>query len=207
MKKYIFLILLITHVQMIVAQSANDYLQQGNALYNTKKYDEAIVQYQKITENNTYKNTELAKANYNKGNAYAKLKKWQEAVDSYTKSLAQKPTDANAKYNLCYAKRKLEKEQQNDKKKQEDKNKDKDNKDKQDPKDKQEKKEKKEEKKDEGKQDQQQKPEQQQGKAQPSKLTKQQAEQYLKALKEEEKKLMQKKMKGKEGGAKLGKDW
>jgi Ca-activated chloride channel homolog len=199
-KYTLVLIFFIGNLQHALCQSANDYLQQGNALYTAKKYNDAIAQYQKITDNQTFKSLEKANGNYNIGNAYAKLQKWQEAVESYTKSLAQNPSNINAKYNLCYAKRKLEKDQE--KKTKEDKKKE------GNPKDKDEKKEKEKQQKqkDDSKKEQQSR-EKPQSKLQPSKLTKQQAEQYLKALKEEEKKILQQKMNTKQGGAKNGKDW
>ncbi|MFM2193072.1 MAG: hypothetical protein RLZZ118_2029 [Bacteroidota bacterium] len=190
------IILLVFIGNIVVGQNANSILKQGNAAYRLKKYDDAKNAYEKITNNSTYNNTEKATAFYNSGNAFYNKQQWQKAVDSYTKSLQYNASNSNAKYNLCMAKRKLEKQQEQQKKQQQ-----------------QQKDKKDQDKKDQEKQSQQQKKDStqqhqpQQNKPKPSSLTKQQAEQYLQALKEEEKKLLQKKLKGKEGGRKLGKDW
>jgi Ca-activated chloride channel homolog len=204
MNKYllIVIILILTNNPQVFAQQANEYLAQGNAAYQSKKYEDAIAQYQKITDNNTFQKTDRATANYNLGNAYCKLQKWQEAVDSYTKSLAQNPNAIHAKYNLCYAKQKLQQQKK-------EKNKNQDDQKEKDQKGKEEKQKQEQQKKQESSKQQQesQQQDEQKAKPQPSKLTKQQAEQYLKALKEEEKKLLQSKMNGKQGGAKKQKDW
>jgi Ca-activated chloride channel homolog len=195
----VFFIIFLMQAASANAQSAQSLMQQGNQLYRQKKYAEAAEQYQKIEQNKSNTNLQQAQAAYNLGNCFAKQNKWQEAVDTYTQSLKLNPSDANAKYNLCYAKRKLEKQQQQDKKKQ----------DQQKKQDDQIEKSKKDSEKAAKQKNQNEQQEQTPNKPQPSssKLSKQQAEQYLNALKEQEKKLLQKKLKGNQGGGKQKKDW
>jgi tetratricopeptide (TPR) repeat protein len=179
------------------AQSANKTILQGNSLYKQQQYEQAYKAYKKTADNSANTITQKAIANYNLGNALAKQNNWQGAVDAYKQSLALQPNNADAKYNLCYAQSKLKKQQQ-----QNNKQNSKQQQDKQD----------QQQKQNPQQQNQQQQNQQSQlrskpsAKPMPSKLTKQQAEQYLQALKEEEKKIMQKK-KGRQTGQQNAKDW
>jgi tetratricopeptide (TPR) repeat protein len=189
MKQLVLLILIIVP-KLIQAQSAITTILQGNEQYKHQQYPDAVTTYKKTADNTANSAADKAIANYNLGNTFAKQNNWQNAVDAYTKSLALQPNNPDAKYNLCYAKKKLEKQQQ--------KNKQQNNKQQQQQQNQQQ-------------QNKQDNNTQQQSNAQkqsmPSKLTKQQAEQYLQALKEQEKKLMQQKRQGKNAGLQQAKDW
>lgn len=177
----------------------------GNALYQDKNYDAS----RKIFDGLAKKSNDAglkAASNYNIGNTYMSEQKWQEAAEAYKQSLRRNPQDEEAKYNLSYALSKM--------KQQENKNKDnKDQKQKQDQQQKQNKEQDNKKQQDNTNQ-QNNKPDQQKEQnneqkqqPQPSKLNEKQAEQLLNALAQEEKKLHDKKEKGKAMKVKVDKDW
>jgi tetratricopeptide (TPR) repeat protein len=137
-------------------------------------------------------------ANYNTGNTYMSEQQWQQAVDAYKQALRKNPQDADAKYNLSYALAKLKKDQQGGggKDKQQNKDKDQQQKDQQNNKDKQN----KEQQDKEG--DKQQRPQPQE-----SKISEQQADNLLKALQQDERKVQDKMQQGKGSPVKMEKDW
>lgn len=185
----------------------------GDALYKQKKFDNAAQKFTDIAASSNDK-TVKAKAYHNLGNSLLESKKLEESIEAYKKSLMSNPKDDETRYNLAYAQEKLKQQQQQQNK---DKNKDKDNKDKKDQKDKnkdQNKDNKDQQNKDKDKQDQdkkdQDKKDQDKGQQpQPDKLSKEDAERMLEALKNEEKntqdKLKNKKEKGVKG--RIVKDW
>lgn len=189
----------------------------GNSLYQQKNYDAS----RKIM-NNTAKLSKdknvKADAHYNVGNTYMQEQKWDEAIEAYKQALRNNPQDEAAKYNLSYALAMKKKQnggggKNNDKNKNQDKqdqNKDQQNKNDQDQKDQQNKDQQNKDqqnKNDKDQQDQNKNDRQDQPKPQPSKLTEQQADQLLNALSQEEKKLHDKKEKGKVVPVKVEKDW
>jgi len=78
---------------------------KGGALYKLKKYDESISELQKVVGS---KDMQLsAKAWHNIGNAYFQQDKLQESIDAYKRSLELNPNDYDTKYNLELARAKL----------------------------------------------------------------------------------------------------
>ena len=153
----------------------------GNALYKQGKQEEAVKYYSGSTELNKDKEAK-ERSYYNLGNALLKSDKYQESVEAYKQALKVNPNDEDARYNLAYALSKL-RQQQNEQKKDQNKDqkKDKQNKDKQD----------------QQKQNQEQKNKEDQAKNQPQqksqpKISKEDAERMLQALKNEEKNLQKK---------------
>jgi len=204
----------------------------GASLYKQENYEESAKTFASLLEAEKKVDSELTSNTfYNLGNSFCEAQKYDEAVKAYKQSLRLNPKDMDAKYNLEYARKKLEQQQQQQE--QQDKNKDKDekNKDKQDQdkKDKQDqdKKDKQDQDQDQDKQeqdkdkdkqdqnkdqqnkedkkDQQQKQEQNQ----PKEISKEDAERMLEAMKNDEKETMEKmkmqKVKGKK--VKTEKDW
>lgn len=172
----------------------------GNALYRQNKFDEASQQYLNASANNNV-NELQSKSMYNMGNSLLKSEKYAESIEAYKKALRLNPKDEDARYNLSYAQKKLHQQQQ-----QQDQNKDnKDNKDKKD----QQKKDQQQDKKDQQKKDQekqnqqkddqakqdQKKEEQKKQEPKQPKLSKEEAERMLKALKNDEKDLQKEKAK------------
>ncbi|WP_214228256.1 tetratricopeptide repeat protein [Pedobacter sp. B4-66] len=187
----------------------------GDALYKQKKFDNAVQKFTDIASSSNDKAVK-AKAYHNLGNSLLESKKLEESIEAYKKSLMSNPKDDETRYNLAYAQEKLKQQQQN-KDKNKDKNKkdqDKKDKDQQDKNKDQNKDNKDQQNKDKDKQDQdkkdQDKKDQQNGQQpQPDKLSKEDAERMLEALKNEEKntqdKLKNKKAKGVKG--RIVKDW
>jgi tetratricopeptide (TPR) repeat protein len=101
----------------------NDYnanFNLGDALYQQKKYQEAVNQYQQAQAIGKGKNN-LEETAYNTGNALLKANKIDESIEAYKKALKANPDDLNAKYNLSYALAKKKKQEQEKEKQQQDK--------------------------------------------------------------------------------------
>ena len=181
----------------------------GDSYYKQQRYDDAIKHFQ-----NSLTHTEdvisKAKAFHNIGNSLLKSQKIEESVEAYKNSLKLNPNDAETKYNLSYAlallKQKQDQQKQNneqndrnkDKQDQKDKNKnDQQNQNKNDQKDEQQKQQNKDHS---AKQDNLKQPEK-------NKISKEEAERILEALKNNEKDI-QKKLRKKVGvPITTDKDW
>ena len=175
--------------QATVKNPANATAQYnlGNALYKNKKTDEAVQAYEAALSNAPSKE-DKSKSFYNKGVVLQNNKKLPECIEAYKNALKLNPQDEDARQNLQKA---LQQQKQEEKKEDKDKKKDKKPKD-----DKKQKDKPKEEEKN------------QQPKPQPSKLTKQDAEEKLKALLQQEKNLQDRLRKVNTAtSAKPEKDW
>ena len=161
----------------------------GNALYKNKKTDEAVQAYENALSNTT-SNADKSKAYYNKGVVLQNNKKLPECIEAYKNALKLDPKDEDARQNLQKA---LLQQKEQQKKEEKDKKEDKKPRD-----------DKKKKEKDKPKEDEKN----EQPKPQPSKLTKQDAEEKLKALLQQEKKLQDKLRKVNTAtSAKPEKDW
>lgn len=162
----------------------------GNALYRKNNNDEAVESFDNTIKNSN-DNITKESAYYNKGVAYQKAKKLPECINAYENALMLNPNDEDARQNLQRAlkeqKQKQQQQEQKDKKQQ--------------PKNDQQKKQ-QQNNQDQQKQNNQPKP-------QPSKISKQDAEEKLKSLLENEKQLQDKlhKIKGAASPDKPEKDW
>jgi len=193
-------------------QSYPGLFNSGNASYQLQHPDSARTSYEASLAHASGK-MEKAQAYHNVGNTYMQQKKWAEAIDAYKNALRQNPNDQDSKYNLAYAQKMLKNngggggKNNQDKKDQDkkDQNKKDQNQKDQDKKD-QDKKDQDKQKQD--KDDQQDKDQEEQPKSMPSKISEEQADKLLNALRQEEKKLQQQK-KGKEKAVpvQLDKDW
>ena len=164
----------------------------GSSLYRQDKHEDAARQYLQSSASGAGK-TEQARAYYNMGNALLKAGKFQESVEAYKLSLRNNPNDANAQYNLSYALAKLKQQQQQNQDK---------NKNQQQQKEQQQQ---QQQQKDQQQKDQQQ---QQQPQQQQPKISKEDAERMLEALKNDEKNLQKKKAKRYEvRSSRPEKDW
>jgi Ca-activated chloride channel family protein len=161
----------------------------GNALYKNNNAEEAIKSYDNAIAS-TQDNSIKQKAYYNKGVALQAAKKLPECIRAYENALILNPADEDARQNLQRALKEQQKQQNQDNKKKQDKN----QKKQQQPKDQQN--------NDQQKNNQEPKPS-------PSKLSKQDAEEKLKSLLENEKQLQDKmhKMKGAPAPDSPEKDW
>ena len=101
----------------------------ASAILKQKHPKEAAEIFSEVAEGMT-SNKDKAKAYYNLGNSYLETKELEKSIEAYKSSLRNDPTDLNTKYNLTYAIKK--KQEQDQKKKEQDKkdqNKDQKNKD------------------------------------------------------------------------------
>jgi tetratricopeptide (TPR) repeat protein len=146
----------------------------GNALYKTEKPEDAALAYDVAIQNSKLP-LEKSAAFYNKGVVLQNNKKLPECIDAYKRSLRLNPGDEDARLNLQKA---LQQQQQQQQKQEKEKDNKEQNKPKEEPK----------------KKDPQQQPENKNDlpKPQPSKMTKKEAEEKLKALQQQEKKLQDK---------------
>jgi len=176
--------------------SAVSMYNLGNTLSQQKKAKEAVEQYTaaaKIEKNKM----KLAQIYHNEGVLFMATKDYKQAVDVFKMSLRNNPTDNETRYNLALAQKLLkDQQQQQQKQNKDDKKKDKD-------KDKQ--------KKDQNKQkDQKQKDKQEQSKPekQDNKMSKENAEQLLNSVMQDEKGVQDKVKKQQViQGGRLEKDW
>lgn len=185
----------------------------ADALYKQKKFEESGEKFKEIADK-TIDKTEKSRALHNLGNSLLMNNKLDESIAAYKDALRNNPSDLETKYNLLYAMN-LKKKQQEQKKKQ-DQNKDKDKNKDQDKKDQNKDQKKDQDKKDQDKQNKDQqnqnqnKDQKQQQQQQQSKISRQNAEQMLQALENDEKKTQEKVKKiqaMKAQSKKVDKDW
>lgn len=84
----------------------------GDAIYKQGGYEEAKKIFETLAQDSTASNR--PDVLYNLGNTYCKQEKWDEAIEAYKEALRRNPSDMDAKYNLAYAKKmKQENEDEN----------------------------------------------------------------------------------------------
>jgi len=170
----------------------------GNALYKQGKFDEAFAEFEKVLSSDEA--DMHFRSYYNMGNSLYKMEKLEESIKSYIKALQLDPDDFEAKHNLEYVRSKLKQEE----------NQNEDGEDQQD--------QKQDQNQEQNEQDQQQNQEQQDQNEQDQKekepqaqdqkpMTKEQAEQLLNALLNDEKDLQRKNKKQFRGKIRVLKDW
>ena len=182
----------------------------GDAYYKQGKFDESLKEFYsslELTQDPSLK----ASVYHNIGNSLLKAKKIKESIEAYKNSLKINPSDQETKYNLSYALSLLDKQKNQQQNKQDNKNNqdNKDNKDQQKNQD-----QNKNEQNKQNKQSQQNKPQNQQAKQDnlktpqnQNRISKEEAERILQALKNNEKDI-QKKLRKKTGAVvKREKDW
>jgi len=166
----------------------------GNALYKQDKIDEAGNQYRSLLSDEKLSRENKARTYHNLGNSLLKASKFEESIEAYKNSLRLNPSDNDTRYNLAYAKAKLQQQQQQQKQ---------DNKDNKDNKDKQQQdqqnKDQQDKEKGEQQQDQEQnaqqgdeKEEQKSAQRNKNEISREDAEKILQALNNDEKQLQKK---------------
>ena len=83
----------------------------ANALYKNENYTEAE-KFSKAALDSLSRSPRAADAYFNNGDIYLQQKRWSEAIEAFKQSLRLNPGDMDAKSNLAYAQKMLEKEQQ-----------------------------------------------------------------------------------------------
>jgi Ca-activated chloride channel family protein len=173
----------------------------ANSIYKQERFDESSSLYESL-QDNARNNHELSQIYHNKGNSLMKQQKTDLAIKAYKDALRENPNDEDTRFNLAYAKKIKQKEEENkDKENKDEENKEQENKEKKD-----------QEKKDEKNKEQENKDEEnkeQENKEKKDQMSKEDAEKMLEALEQKEKelqeKLQKKKVKGKK--IKILKDW
>ncbi len=177
----------------------------ADAIYKQGRFDEAAGKFGELADKMDIPE-EKARVYHNMGNSQLMNSKVDESIDSYKKALRQNPTDLETKYNLAYAqllKKMQEQQQQN-----QDQNQDKQDQDKQDQNKDNQDQNKDQQNKDQ--QDQQNKQDQKQQQQQQNKISKENAEQLLQVLQNDERNIQDKVKKAKAAMAKRGrteKEW
>ena len=139
-------------------------------MFRQKKYPEALEQYSNTAALQPKEKGKIAAAFHNIGNSFLSDKKYEDAIKSYEKALKNNPKDNDTRYNLAYAQAQLKKQQEKEKNKDKNKKDDKQDQNKPDPKPKEQ-------------------PQQPKAKPQPQQpqMSKQNAQQILDALQQDEK--------------------
>jgi len=168
----------------------------GDVLYQQENFAQATAAFDSVASLNLDEGT-MSKTYYNLGNSLLELAKdsveigaqaLQSSIESFKNSLRINPEDTDAKYNLAYAQQLLKDQQE-----QQQQNQDQQNQDQQDQQDQQDKQDQQQDQKqDQQNQDQKEQEQQQQQQQQPKQISKEDAERMLQALKNEEKKTLEK---------------
>jgi Ca-activated chloride channel homolog len=187
---------------------------KADALYKAGRHAEAGDLFGKLAASPSVSDQKRAQALHNLGNTYLQQQKFNEGVDAYRQSLRLNPKDEDTRYNLAYANKLLQKQQQQDQSCDKpgdgdkgDKDKDKENKGNEGDKDQQDKGDKDKDKPDNQDQPGDSKPQDQ--KPEPKPMTPEEAEMLLNALEKSEKDVQKKVNKALVPGKKTPaeKDW
>lgn len=182
----------------------------GNALFRQEKYDEAMKYYANASAQTPADKKKLAAAYHNIGNSLLMSEKVAESIEAYKMALKNNPSDNDTRYNLAFAQQMLKQQQQ-----QQQQNQDQQNQQNQQDQQKQQEQQKQEQQQDQQQQnqqdqqqDEQQQEQQQQPQAQEPQLSKENAQQILDALLEDEKDTQEKVKKQKARATRnVEKDW
>lgn len=184
----------------------------ANSLYQQGRSKEAI-EYYKNSLQNAGNHSQKAKAHYNLGNAYFNEKQFDKSLESYKESLKLDPNDHDARNNLMLAKEQLIQQQQQQQQQQNQQQtspqeKDQNNKEQQpeDPKNKDERNPPQDQSQQNQQQQNQQQPKDQQHSAESS-LNKEQAEQLMKMVGDQDAKIRERLQKANSKSKKRTKDW
>jgi tetratricopeptide (TPR) repeat protein len=154
----------------------------ADAIYKQQRFDEAAGKFSELAEK-MESPEEKARALHNLGNSQLLNQKIDESIETYKKALRHNPNDLDTKYNLAYAQL-LKKQQQQQQNQDQNQDKQDQNQDKQDQNQDQQNKD----NKDQQNQDQQN----QQQQAQQNKISKENAEQLLQVLQNDERQIQEK---------------
>lgn len=171
--------------------SAQSTYNLGNAIFQQQRYDEAVRQYESAAQQAADDHVK-AEAFYNLGNAHYQAQNLEKAVEAYKQALKIDPQDLATKNNLTFALQKLKQQQQQQ----------------QQQRDQEQQQQQPQEQEQEQQQEQQQEQEQEeQQQQQPQDLTKEQAEELLKIIQQEDEKVQEKLRKSSGDRRKPKKDW
>ena len=177
----------------------------ANSIYQQERFDEAIRHYTTAAES-AKDNTVKSNAYHNLGNALYAKQDFEESVNAYKNALRVDPKDVETKFNLGQAQRQLQIQQQQQQQQQNS-----DSKEGEEEPDDQEQQQEGEEQQDQQPQDQPQPvgddQKEQDQQPQPKDLSKEEAQQLLEIMDEEERKVQEKVKKKQSKPSKSSKDW
>ena len=181
----------------------------GAALYKQEKYEESFKQYESLADR-TDDPLAMAKVWHNIGNSLLESDKYAESIEAYKNSLRLNSSDQDSKYNLAYAREKLQ-EQQEQQQNQDQENQE--NQEQQDQEDQDQQEQENQDQEDQENQEQEdqenQEQEDQEQEAKPLEISREDAERMLEAIQQQEKDVKEKVDKKKAAAAKVKteKDW
>jgi Ca-activated chloride channel family protein len=184
----------------------------GAALYGQEKYEETAKHYESLVDKAGDAQS-MAHVWHNMGNSLLEGQKYEESIEAYKNSLRINPGDQDTKYNLAYAKQKLQEQQQQEQNQDQNQDQqDQQDQEKQDQQDQQDQEQQDQENQDQEDQQDQQPQEQdqeQEQQQQPQQISKEDAERMLSAIQQQEKDVKEKVDKKKAAAAKVKteKDW
>lgn len=190
--------------------NAKLYFNLGNALAEQGKAEEALrvfEEYKTMTENPQQR----AMADYNIGNLHIQSKQWDKAIAAYKNALRYREADEDAKYNYELAlKKKKEQQQQQNQQNNQDQNQNQNQDQQQQQNQNQQNQDRNRQQQQQNQSQQQNQDRQQQQQPRPEQISKQEAENILKALEQKEKDLLKefkKKKKTESSNTDNEKDW
>lgn len=192
-------------------ESAEIHFNIGATQYKKKKYEEAIGEFEKSLSTDDI--LLQSKNYYNMGNTLYRMGKLPEAILAYTQALKYNPDDVDAKYNLEYVRKKLKDEadkqqqQQNDQQQQQQQQQQEQQQQGDENKDEQEKEQQQQQQEQQQEQEQQEEQQQQAQQQDQEKMSKEDAERILNALKNDEKDLQKQRQAKTSGNYRVLKDW
>ena len=84
----------------------------SSALYRLERFDDALAIQNAIAADSTQNTVNGSDLQFNTGNSYFQKKDYAKAIEQYKRSLRENPDDYEAKYNLAYAQLMLQNQQQ-----------------------------------------------------------------------------------------------
>ena len=183
-------LMLLMSVSAFAQKAERDYIRKGNRAFKDSVYVDAEVNYRKALDANPSSTI----ARFNLGNTLL-WQNYEKAIEAYKESLRNNPSDDETRYNLALAQKMLKDQQQN----QQNQNQDQQN---------QQQQQQQEQQQDQQQQDQQDQQQQQQPEQRQDEMSKENAEQLLNSVMQDEQNTQDKVKKQQViQGSRLEKDW
>lgn len=180
----------------------------GASQYRQENWEDATTSFTGSALNFENDTPTKAESFYNLGNTLMKQQKYQESIEAYKQSLRLNPKDEDARYNLAYAKQKLEQQKQEQNNQNQDQNKDQQQDQQQQQQEDQQQQDQQQDQQQQQNQQQQDQQQQKEQRQQEQQISKEDAEKMLEAMKNKEQNTMEKVKEQKVGkGKKMDKDW
>ncbi|MFI3296019.1 MAG: tetratricopeptide repeat protein [bacterium] len=173
----------------------------GNTLFRQEKFEDAAKQFEQAAAYADGDKERVAASYHNLGNSLLSAGQIEPSIEAYKQALRNNPTDHETRYNLAYAKKMLQQQEEQQQQQQDNQEQNQDQKDQEQQQDQQQQQE---------NQEQEQQQQEQQQQQSNNEMTKENAEQILEALQQDEKETQDKvkEQQAKQGKRyKVAKDW